>query len=131
MDPSHPANPLGELDVMIVDDAATVRQTLRAYLEQASIEDDRIREATTAREALELFEEASPDLVFLDIVLPDIPGEEIGSTLMGLHPDTDFVPVTALDPSDGRVRQLVSKGAVDVVEKPIDGERVKRLLNSL
>lgn len=131
MDPSHPANPLGELDVMIVDDAATVRQTLRAYLEQASIEDDRIREATTAREALELFEEASPDLVFLDIVLPDIPGEEIGSTLMDLHPDTDFVPVTALDPSDGRVRQLVSKGAVDVVEKPIDGERVKRLLNSL
>lgn len=131
MDLSHPSNPLRELDVLIVDDAATIRRTLRAHLEQASLADEQIREAESAREALASFEEEAPDLVFLDVVLPDIPGEELGATLMDLHPDTDFVPVTALDPDDGRVRQLVAKGAIDVVQKPLDGDKLQQLLEAL
>lgn len=131
MDPEHPGNPLANLEVLIVDDAVTVRRKLRSLLEEASIPERRIHEAGTAREALEAFEENVPDLVFLDLVLPDIPGEQIGSTLMDKHPDTSFVPLTALDSRDSRVRRLVSKGAVDVVEKPIRGDDFSELLKHL
>jgi YesN/AraC family two-component response regulator len=66
------------LDVLIVDDAVTVRRSLRAMLEAAAVEAGNIREAGTAREALAAFDERIPDLVLFDLVLPDLAGEEVG-----------------------------------------------------
>lgn len=120
-----------ELEVLIVDDAVTVRRTVRALLEDVSVGPDRIREATSAREALDALEEAEADLVLLDLVLPDIPGEELGPVLMEKHPDTNLVPLTALDRDDTRVRQLVSMGAFDVIEKPVRRDQLRLLIDSV
>ncbi len=120
-----------DLDVLIVDDATTIRRKLRSLLGELSIPDERIREASSARDALEAFEQGAPDLVLLDLVLPDIPGEELGSVLMEKHSDTSVIPLTALDPNDRRVRQLVSKGALGVVEKPVRRQAVQDMMGML
>lgn len=120
-----------DLDVLIVDDATTIRRKLRSLLGELSIPENRIREASSAKDALKAFEDGTPDVVLLDLVLPDIPGEELGSVLMEKHPDTNVIPLTALDPTDRRVRQLVSKGAVGVVEKPVRRQAVREMMGML
>lgn len=118
------------LDVLIVDDAVTIREQMRALLQGSKVPAGQIREAENARAALEAFEQAPPDIVFLELVLPDIPGDEIGCVLMDKHPGTRFVPVTALDRRDRRVRRVISKGAAGVLEKPIQRNDLDTLLSS-
>jgi len=119
------------MDVLVVDDAESVRNTVRAILEEIGVPADHIHEADAARDALTFCDLRSPDLVLLDLVLPDIPGEEIGAVLMEEAPDLRLVPMTALDPQDGRVRQLVALGAFDVLEKPIRQREIEALFEEL
>lgn len=125
-----PAGPL-EMDVLIVDDAASVRNSVSAILRDLGLSEERIHEVETAREALIFCDTQTPDLLLLDLVLPDIPGEEVGSVLMEENPDMRVVPMTALDPDDGRVRQLVALGAFDVLQKPIRQREVEQLFDEL
>lgn len=120
-----------DLDVLIVDDATTIRGKVRSLLSELSIPQDHIREASNAKDALEAFEEGVPDLVFMDLILPDLPGEEVGSVLMEKHPDTNVIPMTALNPNDRRVRHLVSKGAMGVVEKPVRRRAIQDMMRLL
>lgn len=131
MSPTDPKDPIQALDVLIVDDAVTVRSKTRALLESLAVPSENIREAESAREALDAFEEDSPDVVLLDLVLPDIPGQELGSVLMDKHPQTNVILLTALDRNDSRVRRLVSKGAYDVIEKPVRRGDINDVLDQL
>lgn len=131
MSPTDPKDPIQALDVLIVDDAVTVRSKTRALLESLAVPSENIREAESAREALDAFEEDSPDVVLLDLVLPDIPGQELGSVLMDKHPETNVILLTALDRNDSRVRRLVSKGAYDVIEKPVRRGDINQVLDQI
>lgn len=128
---SLPPDDVRNLDVLIVDDATSVRQTTKALLQEQGVAPSRINEAENAREALIFCDTGAPDLLLLDLILPDIPGEEVGSVLMEEHPDMLVVPMTALDSEDGRVRQLIALGAFAILEKPIRRESVARLFEEL
>lgn len=119
------------MDVLVVDDAPSVRTSVRAILEDLGVTPERIHEVDSARDALIFCDGHTPDLVLLDLVLPDIPGEEVGSLLMEENPNMLVVPMTALDPQDGRVRQLVALGAFDLLEKPIRQREVEALFEEL
>lgn len=108
-----------------------VRSTLRRLLQAAGIPKERLHEAEEAREGLRLFREASPDLVFLDLGLGAVPGEEVGELMLAERPEARLALITALDPGDERVRFLVSKGASDVIPKPVDPDRVRALVDGL
>lgn len=120
-----------KMDVLVVDDAPSVRTSVRAILEDLGVTPERIHEVDSARDALIFCDGHTPDLVLLDLVLPDIPGEEVGSLLMEENPNMLVVPMTALDPQDGRVRQLVALGAFDLLEKPIRQREVEALFEEL
>lgn len=128
---ADPPDAARNLDILVVDDAHAVRRRIRAMLEDRSVDPEKIREAATAREALDHCAEQPPDLVLLDVMLPDIPGEELGAVLLDQNPGTEVVPLTALDPADGRVRKLVAKGALDVVEKPLRERSLEELFGTL
>lgn len=124
---SAPPDDLRQLDVLIVDDAPSVRQTVADMVADMGVPSTRIYKVESAREALIFCDSQAPDLLLLDLVLPDIPGEEVGSVLMDDHPEMRVVPMTALDPEDGRVRQLVALGAFDVLQKPVRRREVEEL----
>lgn len=131
MDVSQGKAPKLDLDVLIIDDAATIRNTMRTHLEASGIPAERIHEANNAKTGLDAFEQHPPDLVLLELVLPDIPGDELGAVLLERDPGTTLVPLTALDSRDRRVRRLVSKGAADVLQKPIQPDALDNLLDVL
>ncbi|MBI1852197.1 MAG: response regulator [Planctomycetes bacterium] len=104
--------------VLIVDDEPSERDTLRALLEKEGYD---LVFADSGREALKVATQQRPDLILLDVMMPDMDGFEACRRLRA-HPWLAEVPiilVTALDDRHSRVAGIES-GADDFVSKPID-----------
>jgi two-component system phosphate regulon response regulator PhoB len=102
--------------ILIVEDEKDIVDLLRFNLKQAG-HDPVI--ATTAEEALTLITRSLPDLVLLDLMLPDLPGTEICRRIKG-DPRTRHVPVIMVTARGEEVDKLVGfeLGADDFVTKP-------------
>ncbi|HVE94543.1 MAG TPA: response regulator [Acidimicrobiales bacterium] len=111
--------------VLLVDDDEDLRHLLRVALAKSDVLDV-IGDAGDGESALRLAAEMRPDIVVLDLGLPDIAGREVLTRLRELHPDVRVVIFTG-DEDAGR-SALVSEAAAGVVVK---GERLSRLLNVL
>lgn len=79
--------------MLIVEDQATMRQKLREYL-QAEFPGQLIREAATGSEALARCSEEAPDIVLMDIGLPDIDGITLTAQIKRMLPATAIVVVS-------------------------------------
>jgi response regulator RpfG family c-di-GMP phosphodiesterase len=102
--------------VLVIDDALTIRRTLEHMLSQASYRVSLAEDATTG---LELAAEQGPDLIVLDIVLPDLSGFR---ALRRLRRDarTRHIPVIMISGNSGAVEKffLQRVGADDFIQKP-------------
>ena len=98
----------------MVDDEETMRLVLRETLEEEGHE---VVEAGTAREALERAVEEEPDLVVLDIRLPDESGLDVLDRLRGSDPELPVVMITG-DGSRELGLEAVERGAYDFFTKP-------------
>ena len=99
--------------VLVVEDEPKLREVLRSYLERAGLT---VLSAATGAAALSLVSAASPDLVVLDLGLPDIPGEEVAKEIRLARP-IPIVMLTAKAGEDDRIHGL-ELGADDYVTKP-------------
>jgi DNA-binding response OmpR family regulator len=112
--------------ILLVEDDSLLRHAFRLLLEDAGY---RIYEAGTVHEALEKARAATPDLVLLDLGLPDAPGLDVARTLR-LHESTQDTPIIALT---GRVgaderRECIDAGCTSYLAKPVPPkELLKRL----
>ena len=88
--------------------------------------------ADTARTGLELARSQRPDLVLLDVNLPDMPGGEVLRRLKA-DPETSAIPVVVVSADAGRERiaQMMDDGAADYVTKPIDIDRLLSVLDDV
>lgn len=113
-----------QVNLLVVDDEPTVRQLLCAALRHAGFS---VAAAGTGQEALDRAREFSPDLVLLDVMLPDLDGFEVIRRLRERHrPASAFhaghIPVvflTARDATQDKIEGLVL-GGDDYVTKPFD-----------
>jgi DNA-binding response OmpR family regulator len=98
--------------ILIVEDEKKISDIVKAYLEK---EQYRVKLAENGEEAVSLLKE-SFDLVILDLMLPDIPGEEICKIIRETS-DTPIIMLTAKSAEEDRVKGL-GIGADDYVVKP-------------
>ncbi len=103
--------------VLVVEDERDIREVLRRYLEREGIS---VLTAGTGAEALHLIESIRPDLVLLDLGLPDIDGVEV---LDAAAPAIPVVVLTARDTVSDRINGL-RHGADDYVVKPFSPTEV-------
>lgn len=107
--------------ILIADDSLFMRMTLRNNL----IGEYEIVEADSGAEALEQFEKEKPDLVLLDIVMPQ--GEEEGirvlKEIMKNHPQAQVVMITAVG-QEAILEECKKLGAKDYIVKPFDEKLV-------
>ena len=93
----RPAGAGAAVRVVIVDDAKAIRILVRAMLERAGIFTV-VGEAATGVEAIELVEEHRPDLVLLDMAMPDMDGLQALPRLRALLPTGRIVVLSGFDP---------------------------------
>jgi len=105
--------------VLIVDDEPHIRRLLHGTLTRA---DYRVSEAGSARQALAEIEASPPDVVLLDLGLPDRDGLEL-LPLIKLKSKAAVLVVSAREATDEKVAAL-DLGAIDYVTKPFDTEEL-------
>ena len=103
--------------VLVVEDERDIRELLRRYLERAGLS---VLTAATGSEALRLVDTAQPDLVLLDLGLPDVEGLDV---LTETSRTTPVVVLTARSAVEDRIGGL-RRGADDYVVKPFSPTEV-------
>lgn len=101
--------------ILVVDDAKFSRNMIKKALKNGGYED--IVEAGTAAEAIESFKANSPDLVMLDITLPDRNDLSLLKELLQIRPSAKIVMVSALG-QDLIISDAIKIGAKDFITKP-------------
>ena len=102
------------LRVLVIDDEPPIRKLLRVGL---SAHGYQIMEASSGKMALELLGGQTPDLIVLDLGLPDMQGHELLRTMRARNDSVPIVVLSSRDDEAGKVQALDS-GADDYVTKP-------------
>jgi len=110
--------------LLIIDDAKIMRMRIAGIAREAGWEI--VAEATNGREGLARYGEHRPDLVTLDIVMPELDGVETLRELRATDPAARVVMVSAVD-QRAKLRECFALGAIDFVVKPFDKERLLAL----
>jgi len=114
--------------VLIADDHKLVCLGLRLVLERDGIEV--VGEASTGRQAVQLAQETVPDVVLLDILMPDMDGLEALAGIRAILPKTSVIMVTAYARPDFLAR-AIALGAAGYTTKDEDPARVSRAVRSV
>lgn len=114
------------LTILVVDDDATLRLTVRAAL---SVRGYKVEEAGDGAEAVEMCRLNGPyDAVILDVNMPKMNGLEALSQIKEMNPKTFCIILTAYSKVQDAV-SAIKNGAYDYLEKPVDGERILRIID--
>ncbi len=107
---------------MVVDDAAFMRMMLKDILTKAGYEI--AGEAENGKIAIERYKELKPDLVTLDITMPEIDGIEALKGIKAVDPNACCIMCSAMG-QQAMVIDAIQAGAKDFIVKPFQADRVK------
>lgn len=111
--------------IIIVDDSLFMRMILKNSLVEFGYEI--VAEASNGLEALTLYSEYKPDLVTLDITMPEMDGLTALKEIKMLDPDAKVIMVSAMGQQALLIR-AVSMGAIDFIVKPFNKDRIREAL---
>lgn len=114
--------------VLIADDTAFFRAVLKEMLEKGGFEV--VGAAVNGAEAVEMARSLLPDIVILDVVMPEKNGLDAARELTRLNPPVKIVMCTSLK-DDPMVEQAMGLGACGHITKPLDEDSVLSYLNGL
>ncbi|MED4531292.1 response regulator [Metabacillus fastidiosus] len=107
--------------ILIVDDAKFMRMTLSNILNKGSYEV--VGEAQNGMEAVEMYRELKPDLVTMDVTMPEKNGVEALKEIKEEFPDAKIIMCSAIG-QQKMVVEAIEAGAKDFIVKPFDESRV-------
>ncbi|HEY4543030.1 MAG TPA: response regulator [Tissierellaceae bacterium] len=111
--------------VLIVDDAIFMRMKLKDILESNGYEV--VAEAQDGKEAIEKYQTEKPDLVTMDITMPEMDGVSALKEIKKIDPNATIIMCSAMG-QQAMVMEAIQAGAVDFIVKPFDTERVIKSL---
>ena len=114
--------------VLVVDDAAFMRIKLKDILEKNNYEV--VGEAENGIVAIEKYKELSPDIVTMDITMPEMGGGEALKEIKAFDPNAKILMCSAMG-QQSMVMDAIRAGAVDFIVKPFDTERVIHALDKV
>ena len=106
--------------ILVVDDDEQVRQIVKKYLKKQGYH---VYAAESGAKALSLLEAFQPDLVFLDIVMPDMSGLDVLPMIKQKYPELRVIMLTGLNQEE-IWRKAMTSGATDFLSKPFSFEQL-------
>ena len=107
-----------DIRVLIADDDPLAGEAIRIYLEQAGMLV--LGRADTGREAVRLTNELKPDVVLLDITMPDLDGLEALATIKMIRPQTSVIMLTAHKKPELLAQALISGAGAYLTKQEVD-----------
>ncbi|GHA18210.1 sigma-54-dependent transcriptional regulator [Oceanisphaera arctica] len=114
------------LNVLLVEDTASLAALYQAYLQDEPLS---LTVVSNGQKALEHIRRQPPDILLLDLILPDMPGMEILQWLHREQPNVTTIVITAHGSVDVAV-DAMRLGAHDFINKPVEAERLKVTLHN-
>lgn len=111
--------------LLIVDDALIMRMKISEVAKRAGW--DVVGQACNGQEALDMYQELKPDLVTMDMVMPDVDGLAALEAIRAVAPSAKIVMVSAVNQKD-KLKRCIELGAIDFIVKPFDPEELKQFL---
>lgn len=116
-----------KMTAMVVEDEAVANELLSSTFKNF------FREVTSAfngKEALELFKEKRPDIVFVDIIMPEIDGIELARKIREINPQQMVVVISASNDIQ-KISETIEIGVNSFIQKPIDTKKIIELLQNV
>lgn len=107
--------------VLIVDDTKFMRNILKNILKKKDLEV--VGEASNGREAIERFRELKPDIVTMDIIMPEVDGIQAVKEILKIDANAKILMCSAMG-QQALVIEAIQAGAKDFVIKPFQPTRV-------
>lgn len=114
--------------ILLVDDAAFMRMMVKDALSKNGYAD--LHEACDGKEAVEKYGELHPDLVIMDITMPNMDGLEALKTIRAGDPNASVVMCSAMG-QEAMVIEAIKAGAKDFIVKPFKAERILKTVSSI
>ncbi len=114
--------------VMIVDDAAFMRISIRKALEKEGYEI--VGEAENGKVAIKKYTELKPDIVILDITMPEMDGITALKEIKKIDEDAKVLIVSAMG-QESYIREAIMHGAKNFIVKPFDNKLILKTLEKI
>lgn len=112
--------------VLITDDAAFMRMQLKDIISKLGHEV--VGEADNGATAVQLANELKPDLITMDITMPEMNGVDATRSIRGTNPEVKIIVCSAMG-QQSMVVDAIQAGANDFVVKPFNAERIKESID--
>ncbi|MBQ6575469.1 MAG: response regulator [Lachnospiraceae bacterium] len=114
--------------ILVCDDSILARKSLCSILENFGYTD--VAEVSNGEDCVNYCRDNRPGIVLLDIVMPVKDGVTATREIMEINPDTKIVIVSSVG-TQTHIKEAIKAGAKDFVQKPIDEELLKQILENI
>lgn len=114
--------------ILLVDDAAFMRMMLKDTLSKNGYTN--IIEAADGEIACNMYEEEKPDLIIMDITMPNKTGIDALRDIKAMDPDSKIIMCSAMG-QESMVVEAIKLGALDFIVKPFKPERILQIVNKI
>lgn len=119
---------MDKLSVLIADDAPFIREILRHIIERGGHKV--VGEAEDGVQAVAMTLEKKPDLVIMDIVMPNMTGVQATKEILAKLPETKVIACSTLD-QDNMLMKVMEAGAVEYIKKPFSAPDVMKIIEGV
>lgn len=114
--------------ILVVDDAGFMRKMVQTHLTKAGYTD--FIEGEDGARAVELYKENKPDLVIMDITMPNMNGIDALREIKSYDADAKVVMCSAMG-QEAMVMDAIKLGALDFIVKPFKADRIVQTVNKV
>ncbi|WP_419769792.1 MAG: response regulator [Candidatus Marinarcus sp.] len=118
------------MKILVADDSKMARRMVIKILQDCREEKDEIIEAQNGQEAVDLYKEHKPQIVFLDLTMPVMDGFTALKLIKTFDKSAQVVVISA-DVQQGSMTQVREDGALDFVKKPITDVKMKQIFTKI
>ncbi len=119
---------IDQIKVLISDDSVFARKKLKDYILSLGVAE--VLEANDGQEAIDLYKENKPDVVFMDIIMPKKTGIEAVTEILAFDSKAKVVMASSVG-TQKYLKDAINAGAYEFLQKPIDNNLVQKILQNI
>ena len=111
--------------VLILEDSKYMREKLKELITNAG--GDIVGEAEDGQEGIDKFRQLNPDIVFIDVIMPNVSGVQALEKMKEINNEAKFIMCTSIN-QEHLIQETIRKGATDYISKPFRDEEVTEVI---